>query len=357
MDASLAIGHGHVMRCLTLATALSVQGIRSTFVCREHQGNLCDLIEQKGFAVCRLPIGKTAVTSELTLLHVSWLAASWAEDATQTAAAIATTGLMPTWLIVDHYALDARWEMALRQVTKNIMVIDDLADRQHDAEILLDQNLYPDMALRYAGLVSKQCHTLVGPGYALLRREFSEARLTTSPPRTEVRKIFVSFGGSDLTNETQKSLTAIAALNSRDISVDVVVGSGNAHCEAIAEFCRSMKGVRFHCQVDNMSQLMMVADLALGAGGSTTWERCALGLPALVVSVADNQVAIADGVDKAGAHRHLGLAKDVTVSQLIAAIDEVRNEPEILEKMSRAARMLVDGRGCERVISIMKGFA
>ncbi len=342
------------MRCLTLADGLKEQGAQVCFVSRYLPEHLVSIVVKKNHDLIKLLDGY-GQDSDGKLAHSHWLSTSVEIDARECIRLLGSQTW--DWLVVDHYALDARWESALRPVVGKILVIDDLADRQHDAEVLLDQNLYPEMSQRYGGLLSKGCRELLGPGYALLRREFVEARARVGSHSSEVRKFFVFFGGSDLTNETEKSLKAIAALNRHDILVDVVVGAGNSHHKSIEEFCTSISGVRFHCQVDNMAQLMSQADLALGAGGSTTWERCALGLPSLVISVADNQIAIADGVDKAGAHRHLGLSKNVSVAQLTAAIEVFCGVPEILREMSQSASALVDAKGCERVIKTMEEFA
>lgn len=354
VDASNEIGTGHFMRCLTLADGLKERGAQVCFVSRYLPEHLASILIKKGHALIRL-VGGCGRKSDGKLAHSHWLGTSVEIDAQECIRSLGSQSW--DWLVVDHYALDARWESKLRQVVGKILVIDDLADRQHDAEVLLDQNLYPDMAQRYVGLLSSGCHALLGPSYALLRREFVEARVRANPRNAGVRKIFIFFGGSDLTNETEKSLMAVAALSGLNISVDVVVGAGNSHHEAIEALCMSMRDVRLYCQVDNMAELMSKADLALGAGGSTTWERCALGLPALVISVAENQIAIANGVDRVGAHRHLGLSKNVSVAQLTASIEAVSNEPEILEKMSRAASALVDAKGCERVIKTLREFA
>lgn len=354
VDASNEIGTGHFMRCLTLADGLKEQGAQVCFVSRYLPQHLVSILVKKNHDLIKLVEGY-GQESDGKLAHSHWLSTSVEIDARECTRLLCSQTW--DWLVVDHYALDARWESALRRVVGKILVIDDLADRQHDAEVLLDQNLHPDMAQRYVGLLSGGCRALLGPSYALLRREFVEARASVSSRNAEVRKIFVFFGGSDLTNETEKSLEAIAALNRQDILVDVVVGAGNSHHKSIEEFCTSISGVRFHCQVDNMAQLMTQADLALGAGGSTTWERCSLGLPSIVVSVADNQIAIADGVDKAGAHRHLGRSKNVSAADLTEAIEAFGSEPGILEKMSSSASALVDAKGCERVIKTLKEFA
>lgn len=354
VDASNEIGSGHFMRCLTLADGLKEKGAQVYFVSRYLPEHMASILVKKNHGLIKLVDGYGR-ESDGKLAHSHWLSTSVEVDAQECIRLLGNQSW--DWLVVDHYALDARWESALRRVVGKILVIDDLADRQHDAEVLLDQNLYPAMAKRYVGLLSSGCLTLLGPSYALLRHEFVEARASTSPRNAEVRKFFVFFGGSDLTNETEKSLAAIAALRRQDILVDVVVGAGNSNLQTIEEFCALVPGARFHCQVDNMAQLMSQADLALGAGGSTTWERCALGLPALVLSVADNQIAIADGVDRVGAHRHLGLSRNVSIAQLTAAIEAIISKPEFLKEMSRSASALVDARGCERVIKTLEEFA
>jgi UDP-2,4-diacetamido-2,4,6-trideoxy-beta-L-altropyranose hydrolase len=355
-DASLVMGQGHVMRCLTLANALRAQGIRSTFVCRQHSGNMCDFIESSGFAVRRLPMGSTFAASGSTLPHDAWLGATWAEDAMQTSAVIAIDSVLPTWLIVDHYALDTRWENALRPAAQRIMAIDDIADRAHTADLLLDQNFYPDMAQRYAQLLNLNCIQLLGPKYSLLRDEFIEFRQHPRPRDGSVKRGMVFFGGSDTTNETGKALDAVALLNRPDIEFDIVIGAANPHKDELTDQCAKLTHVNLHCQVSNMAQLMHNADLALGAGGTATWERCVLGLPALVLSVADNQIAIAEGVDQLKAQRYLGAASTVSPRILADAMTQAIEDPRMLEEMSNKALALVDTHGTQRVAAALKEF-
>lgn len=354
-DASLAMGQGHVMRCLTLAGALCGQGLVTTFVCREHPGNLCDFIETQGFPVSRLPMPGTAWLPEAGARYAAWLGGSWTDDAAETRAVIEQAGAFPQWLVVDHYSLDACWESSLRASAGRIMVIDDLADRPHDADLLLDQNLYASMDSRYAGLVKADCIQLLGPGHALLRPEFIKARTQLRLRDGSIRRILVFFGGSDATNETGKALDAMAMLDMPEVEFDIVVGAANPHRDQLAARCKAWPRVRFHCKGSHMSELMASADLSLGAGGSTTWERCATGLPALVISVADNQVAIARGVAEAGAQRYLGSDQEVSAALLASAITALRDSPKALQDMSASALALVDARGADRVVAALKG--
>lgn len=158
-DASLQIGTGHVMRCLTLADELRRQGADIVFICREHPGNLIDLIEGKGHPVVRLlqADAEYMATSE-DVTHATWLGVSWQQDAAETLTALGNT--QPEWLIVDHYALDRRWGQKLRLHVGKIMVIDDLADRLHDCDLLSDQNLYPAMESRHDKLIPDNCQKL-----------------------------------------------------------------------------------------------------------------------------------------------------------------------------------------------------
>lgn len=354
-DASFAMGQGHVMRCLTLAGALRERGFISTFVCREHPGHLCDFIEAQGFPVSRLPVSGTAALPEAGAGYAAWLGGTWDQDAAQTRSVIDEAGTRPQWVVVDHYGLDAQWETRLRASGAQILVIDDLADRPHDADFLLDQNLYPDMGSRYAGLVAADCIQLLGPTHALLRPEFIEVRKQLRSRDGAIRRVLVFFGGSDATNETAKALDAMAMLDMPGVDFDIVVGAANPRRDPLATRCEGLSNVRFHCQVSNMGELMASADLSLGAGGSTTWERCATGLPSLVISVADNQVAIAKGVDQAHAQRYLGADHEVSAHMLASAITELHENPKALRDMSVSALALVDARGADRVVAALKG--
>lgn len=340
VDSSLEMGSGHLMRCLTLADALRENGAEVSFVCRELPGNFSAYLEEKGFEVQRLPYDKSLSGDiEKSLKHSAWLGADWETDALQTVEIL--TGEQADWLIVDHYAIDYRWEVKLRLYTKKIMVIDDIADRQHDCDLLLDQNLYEDMESRYDGLVSEDCQKMLGPKYALLRREFVEARKNLKMRDGTVKRILIFFGGSDPTNETEKALEAVHMINRPDIAVDVVVGSANPHKEKIEGLCSKLQNAHFHCQVDNMAELMVKADLAIGAGGSTTWERCFLGLPAITLTIAENQVETTSAVEATGAAWNLGENSEVDPESILMALKKAIDNPYQLRKMSNIGTALM----------------
>jgi len=349
VDASTQIGSGHLMRCLTLAEGLREQGAEVLFVCRELPGNLNSLIAEKGFELFRLPVTNNHGSKLDWNKHAAWLGVHWRQDAEATLACLKEKAVKFDWLVVDHYALDKNWEVVFRSLVDKIMVIDDLADRQHDCDLLLDQNFYSDQNERYENLVPAHCTKLLGPSYALLRPEFHETRKNIPPRAGRVRKLLVFLGGVDETNETTKAINAINALERSDLSIDVVVGSGNPHQKQIDELCASLKNIRFHCQISNMAELMANADLAICAGGTVTWERFCLGLPALVVSVADNQKSIAEDCGRDGCQIFLGESADVSEAVLSAALRTLLQSPSLLMNLSTQAMQKVDGKGLLRV--------
>ncbi len=311
-DASRAIGSGHVMRCLTLAGRLRQRGDDVAFVMRELPGNLIAFTEAKGFRVCRLPLHER--DASLTD-YAAWLTVPQEVDAAETLATLGEGHV--DLLVVDSYALDATWERRLRIVSKNIFVIDDLANRVHDCDVLLDQNVYCDAAHRYDGLVPDSCDVRIGVQYALLREEFFEVRRHLRKRDGSLWRVLVFYGGSDLTRETEKAVHALLAVPELSLTADVVVGSSNAHIDEVRALCDRHANLHLHVQAQNMAELMAAADLALGAGGTTTWERCYLGLPTLVTAVAENQLLDAEVCAGRGLIRYLGYWREVTEERLV----------------------------------------
>jgi len=350
-DASLEIGSGHVMRCLTLAHALRERGAECRFVCRNHQGNLLALIRNQGFDVQTLlkKGGESlapADTNEQHLAHASWLEGTWRDDAEATREVLGDTCI--DWLIVDHYALDARWESALRPLCRKILVIDDLADRMHDCDLLLDQNLVANMANRYRGKVPDQCGLLSGPDYALLQSEYAKLHFCALPRKGLVRQVLVYFGGADSDNMTGMAIAAFLSLGREDVSLDVVINPESAHAEAIRSQVEGRSQITLHAQLPTLAQLMAKADLAIGAGGATTWERCCLGLPAIVVTLADNQRPATKELNQQGLVRWLGHKDEVSESMLTLYLGNILDEG-LLSACSEKCWQLVDGLGASRV--------
>jgi UDP-2,4-diacetamido-2,4,6-trideoxy-beta-L-altropyranose hydrolase len=255
--------------------------------------------------------------------------------------------------VADHYALDEKWEGYLRPYCKKVMVIDDLADRAHDCDLLVDQNFYENLESRYDGLVPSGCKKLLGPKYALLRPEFREARENLRKRDGRVKRIMVFFGGSDPTNETTKALEAIRMLNRPDIAVDVVVGAFNPHRKVIEQIASDLPDFACHFKVEDMAALMAGADLAVGAGGTTVWERCALALPSVVTTVAENQEKTVSDMAESGYLLFLGRSEAVSVDFHYHALETALQSTWLLISFARKTWSLVDGKGAKRVAQEM----
>lgn len=349
VDASVQIGSGHVMRCLTLAGQLHKHGARISFICRDLPGNLSEFVRAKGYAVYLLEMKDSSVESihdeiagRQQLQHADWLTVSQDEDAMQVRAILDALPDKIDLLVVDHYALDMEWEQQVSHCVNRILVIDDLADRSHVCQMLLDQNLYMNMTQRYLSLVPGHCKLFLGPQHALLREEFYEAKKILRSRDGSISNIFVFYGGSDPTNETLKALRAIQKTDLTGVSVHVVVGSSNPQKPVIEEYVSQMDQVRFYGHVDHISELMSEADLALGAGGSTTWERCMLGLPSLVTVVAENQREMTEAVATTGAITNLGWYQEVTEQLIVDHLIELFHTPDKVVEMSKASRKMID---------------
>lgn len=355
VDASLEMGMGHLMRCLALAGALAHDGAKVSFLLRSHAANLARLIEGEGHAVRLLPDpGHRSEEAVATgTAHAHWLPTTWQEDAEQTLEAIESIGQIG-WLIVDHYALDARWEQMQRKRAPRILAIDDLADRPHDCDILLDQNLVLEMDSRYRGLLPATCKPLLGPRYALLRPEFAKQRKLLAERSGEIDRILVCYGGSDPGNETAKALAAIKTLSAGSLAVDVAIGLTNPHADAVSTLCRELPRTELFRGANNMAELMARADLAIGAGGSMCWERCSLGLPTIAVHIADNQIGALTALARAGAVAYLGSGPSVTADQIEGSVKLMVENPAQTRLMGETAQALVDGEGSERVHTAMR---
>lgn len=351
-DASSQMGSGHLMRCLTLAEGLRDRGATVHFICRSHRGNLCEFLEQRGFSVHRLPVMESTPGIPPLTLHEGWLGASWEADAEQTAAILSELGLVD-WLIVDHYALDYQWEARLRPLARRIMVIDDLADRRHDCDLILDQNFYWDMTRRYQDLVPQSCQQLVGPKYALLNRTFSVHQRTPVERNRTVERILVYFGATDPSGETLKALAALERLGAWSLEIDVVVGLSNPRAAEITALADRMEGCRVLSYVEDMAQLMARADLALGASGTTTWERCFKGLPSIVISIAKNQEETASALAEAGYILYLGPHDEVSVDLIHDCLKTILQSNRWRESLAKRCAELVDGRGVRRVLDVL----
>jgi UDP-2,4-diacetamido-2,4,6-trideoxy-beta-L-altropyranose hydrolase len=317
-DASLRLGMGHVMRCLTLADELRRQGAACLFLCEERPGNMIPEIAARGYPVHALHAG-----AELTSVDV---------------------------MVVDHYSIGEPWETAVRSCSRFLVVLDDLADRRHYCDLLIDQNLGRTES-HYLPLVPPGCRILTGPDYALLRAEFPAMRAYSLRRRepASLRRLLIFMGGVDRSNVTGKVLEA---LHEEDLPsgthFTVVLGPKAPWAEQVRqEAARLPWDTDVQVGPQDMAKLMADSDLAVGAAGGSAWERCCLGLPSLIIPIADNQLFGAKALGEANAAYNLGDPDGLSGSlpRALAALRSV----ERLTEMGVCASRLVDGLGAGRV--------
>ncbi|MDZ4677658.1 MAG: UDP-2,4-diacetamido-2,4,6-trideoxy-beta-L-altropyranose hydrolase [Oligoflexia bacterium] len=318
-DVSVEIGTGHIVRCLTLAQALKNKNHKVIF------------------ASYQLP--KTW-QAQLKASNFEFLELNDIRE-------IIKLSDKPDFLIVDHYELDAQWEKLMAPHVGKIAVIDDLANRPHECDLLLDQNYYLNMEVRYAELVSKKCKLLLGPTFALLRPEFYEARKNLKTRDGAVQRLLLFFGGADQAGETTKALRALLELNKPKLTYDIVIGSMNPHSREIQDIMKQLPQAKLHVQIKNMAELISQADLALGAGGTATWERCFLGLPALTVQVAENQVEMSQALAEKGIIQNLGWHQKVSIDDWRSQIRWAVDNPQELKNMSDRAFEIMGSDGSQ----------
>jgi len=354
-DASLSIGTGHVMRCLTLARLLAAGGAQCRFICRPHDGHLVDYIRAEGFDVRSLPVSIGKPSTLPALAHAHWLGSTQEDDAAQTGEQLCD--FSADWLVVDHYGLDQEWERRLQSSAARLLVIDDLADRQHVCNLLLDQTLgrNPD---DYQSLVPAGCMVLAGPKYALLRPEFAQARRDSLRRRRTARaigRVLVTLGGVDQHNATEAVLNVLDGEGALPdtCQITVVMGAAAPWLDAVKARASLMRRpTEVVLNVRDMARRMVDSDLAIGAAGSTSWERCCLGLPTALLVLAENQQPSARALGEAGAVRLIGGPQDI--AQRLPGILAEFSDMRVLHAASDMASRVCDGAGAGRVADLMK---
>jgi len=323
------------MRCLTLADELRQKYTDIDFICREERGNLISYIGNRGYKIHQLTGGIDIET-----------------DRRLTKEILSKYETKPDWLIIDNYDIDISYESPLKEHVKMIMAIDDLANREHVCDLLLDQN-YNTNDNRYNGLVPENCIQLLGPKCALLQPQFQKARENLRERDGGINRILVFMGGADSKNVTSKALRAIHMLDRPDIATDVVIGNLNPYHDEIENLTSKIPNTSCHYNVENIAELMLIADLCIGAGGTTTWERCCVGLPTITIILAENQKNISESLDSEDALKNLGWYQNVTENNIKEVIEGLLDAPQKMASMSDKSRRLVDGKGVNRVCDAM----
>jgi len=353
VDASMQIGTGHVMRCLTLAEELQNKAAEIYFICREMPGHLADFIRDKGHHVYLLSNDEIndQQSRQDSDSYLSWLGVESQQDAIETGEVLKNIEDVD-WLVIDHYAIDEQWEAVQRDLVKKILVIDDLANRSHVCDVLLDQNFYHNFKTRYTGLLPDGCEQLLGPAYSLLRKEFRETRKKINRLNKEVKRLFIFFGGVDASNMTERVLQAIINSDVEKISIDAVIGKTNPHKQQIEKLCATNKNIVLHIQIDDMARMIAQADLCIGSGGTVTWERCCLGLPAIAYSVAENQRQLLLDSAKAGLV-YVPDEDNPAAEDIVCDLKSMLHNSCLREHISQAGFAAVDGKGAVRVTNMM----
>ena len=341
VDSSTKIGYGHLIRCLALADTLK-KSFKINFICTNLNGNLISQICKKKFEVFRFNTKSQRINVK--------------KDAEKTISIIKKHRNKKSLLILDSYILSQEWENRVRPYVKRLIVIDDLMDRKHSCDLIIDQNLHTQMNSLYTKSVPKNCIKLLGPDYAILRNQFIAQRKYAKIRSLPIKNILVSFGGTDNENHTLHALTSLKKLNS-DVNVNVVTGTANIGKKIIKNFCKKNFNYNYFEQVENMAKLMQVADLCIGSSGTTTWERCCVGLPAIAIVTSNDQKDIASAVSKNKCIINLGKIKKSDNVNYVRLMKNLKNSE--LQNMSRNCMKLVDGKGAARIskyiFSMMKG--
>lgn len=347
-DASRKIGTGHVMRCLTLANEAKQSGWSSHFVLRDPDADIVEFIASFDHGVkelVSLTHGKNK--NEISTAHGDWLPVSQTKDAQETVDII--RDFRPDWIIVDHYALDVTWLSIVKNCSTKILVIDDLGDRDLICDLLLDQNLGAS-AEKYDSKVTGNCRLLLGPHFALLRNDFKEWRDRSLRGRLarNIEKVLITMGGVDASNYTLRILKELTKSKyAENCEFSVIIGGSYPYTDTLNSFLESSAlKVPVLSNINNMAEIMSGSDLCIGAAGSTSWERCCLGLPTITFSIANNQKEIAEQLSK----------RNVSI---YSNIGNLRNNFEqffcssgrdLQQTLSMNSRLMCDGFGATRVV-------
>lgn len=347
VDSSSQMGSGHLMRCLTLADHLKNKGHEVHFISRELDGAICYVAEAKGYNVHKL---SRPISSDTLSGYLLWLGVTQEQDAQETINIIKTVGKVNI-LIVDNYAIGKIWERNLRPYADKIFVIDDLANRKHDCDFLLDQTYGIENTGKYGGLVPLNCIQFLGTAYSLLKPEYRKLRQEINLIRKDVHNVLVFFGGSDDTGETVKLLIAIKNGNYAQYHFIVIVGGSNPQKDNVKSYCASLVNAEFHCQVDDMEHYISISDIAFASAGVNTWERCVLGLPSIITVTADNQREIAKKMHEKNAAVILGSYGKITSEDYDKALKGMDSLDIV--SLSKNAAALMDNDGIDELVKVI----
>jgi len=354
-DSSNTIGTGHVMRCLTLAQELRKHGASCIFLCRDLPGNLIGRIEGLGFPVKKVSdlTGRDLTSKKTSKTHNAKVSSYQDAIFCEKIALENETDL----LILDHYELGLSWEKYLKKSVPRLMVIDDLADRKHHADILLDQT-FDTKKSNYEKLVPSNCNLLIGSSFTLIRPSFSKIRHKALERRKSfkgINNLLISMGGLDHTGITLITLKALLDINLDFLpSINIILSRSSPFYDEVVQSSKNYPGkINIFPFVENIERYLHLADVAIGAGGTSAWERCCLGLPSIVMVLADNQRILSENLESAGAINIVKNNKNLP-EQLAHELSSLNNDLKYYKEMSNKAASVSDGEGVKRVIKAME---
>lgn len=323
-DAGVDLGVGHIVRCSALLQRLGVGPDSAVLLTRSVTPTVHQMVDEIGW--------------QLRLLG---------DQVDEVADAAATLKVLDEFrdvdlLVVDHYSLGASWEQAVRGGVERLVVIDDLADRPHSCDLLIDPTLSDNRAAGYRELVDEDATLLLGPAYALLSPEYDH--LAPGARNGEIHSWLVYLGGAIGRDDLATLLTAFQSLDDSESSITVVLGRAFARAETVKILAESLPRVSVVEWTDRMPELLLAADCAIGATGGAQWERCAAGLPTLTVLTADNQKHDAAAFEAAGATRHLGPLASMTIEDWRSALEWAHSHPSEIASMAIASANVVAAR-------------
>lgn len=353
VDASTAIGTGHLRRCLSLAEALTQQGVAVKLVVRRLDSVAAHVLKDCAFPVHWLPVPLPADAPDAGgPPHAAWAGVAWRDDADQTVAALCDDA--PQWLVVDHYAFDARWHDAVRAALGcRLLVVDDVADRMLSPDILLDHNWADDHRAKYSGRLTRDPKWLIGPRYALLSEAYRSAPRYKFHP--EVRSIGIFMGGTDPGGASARVLRCLRDEVGFKGPVEVVSTSVNPHMSALREACTASPCTMLTLDLPDLAAFFARHDLQIGAGGGATWERCCIGTPTVASALTPNQAVTVPGLNALGALQTSSLDESestghaCTASPLSQILRDLLDDSTTRQRLAKTAAQLVDGRGADRV--------
>jgi UDP-2,4-diacetamido-2,4,6-trideoxy-beta-L-altropyranose hydrolase len=343
-DSSTDIGSGHVMRCLNLALSLKNEGATAIFICQNLVGNVSSRIRDAGFEVIFIP------TTTNYGFHLNEIID--AEETHKIINRLSNCKKNKPLLIADHYGIGIEWQNYIKPST-NLVVIDDLADHKHNANIIINQNLYSKGATLYKSLANKDALILTGPQYSLLSSYFVNARPQKLLVKQNIERIIITFGGSDQDNNTLKALKATLNVVTNNVLVDVVVGQNHPDKKSLKDISETHSNVILHDYILNFAAFLKDCDLMIGAGGVTQWERSCLGIPGIILSIADNQTKVAQNIAAAGAGIYVGWHEDVQIEKIKHTLRNLIDNFSLRQSIAQTSYNLNDGNGAKRITEIL----